>query len=306
MKPKICIVLLNWNGAKDSIECIKSLKKISYTNLEILVIDNNSEKNDKIFLTEELKRYNISIIYNDSNVGFSEGNNIGINKAMKEDFEFVLLLNNDTVVELDFLEPLLNIFSKYDDVGIAAPQINYYDDKNKIWSKGGNISRIRGSGFAYSDDIESDKKEDDKSVSFVSGCCMLIKKDLFKKIGLFDEKFYLYVEDTDFCYRTIQAGYKIYVSYDSKIYHKISGSTKVNLNQLPLYYVTRNRLYFAKKNLHYFYFFTLLYLIISMLFKSILWVVIGKSSNLLSIKNAFYDFYKGNMGKTDHNKFKEK
>jgi len=218
--------------------------------------------------------------------------------------DYFLLLNNDTIVEPNFIQPLLDVFEKEKNAGIAAPQINYFYEPEKIWTAGGKISRVRGSGFAYSDRIESKIKPDNKSVTFVSGCCMLIKKEVFEKIGLFDEKFFLYVEDADLCYRTTHAGYKIIVNNHSKILHKVSSSTKENLSLLPIYYVTRNRLYFAKKNFPKFFVLTLFYIIFSMSIKSIYWILNNNSKNILMIIKAFKDFFSKRMGKSNSLSFK--
>lgn len=299
--PKVVIIILNWNGYDDTVECINSIKSISYDNYRIVLVDNGSESDE----IEKLLDYSseIQLIKSKINLGFSGGNNLGINYSLELGADFTLLLNNDTIVEPDFLEPLIQVFQNNNQVGIAAPQINYYSQKNKIWTSGGKISKLRGSGFAYSDEIDNGIRKGNKVVSFVSGCCMLISNEIFKKVGLFDEIFFLYVEDADFCVKTIKAGYKIFVSNDSKIYHKIGSSAGKDTAPLPLYYVTRNRLYFTKKQFGKVYYFTFMYLLISMTYKAILWILKGKRENICSVLNAFYDFYQDNLGKTNHSKF---
>ena len=230
-------------------------------------------------------------------MGFAGGNNVGINKALNDNADYVLLINNDTVVKPDFLKILVSKMRFDKDIGIVAPQINYYDNPDKIWSAGGKIKKIRSSGFARGDIYEKDISANDRFVDFVSGCCMLIKKEVFQKVGLFDEKFFLYVEDTDFCYRVRKAGYKIFVVSSSKIFHKIHKSTQNELQTIPLYYTTRNRLYLAKKNFPIFLFFTLLYISSSMFIKSIFWLLLGKLKNISSIQRAFKDFFRGKMGR---------
>jgi GT2 family glycosyltransferase len=121
---------------------------------------------------------------------------------------------------------------------------------------------------------------------------------------VFDDNFFLYVEDADLCYRTTQAGYKIIVSHNSKIYHKVSSSTKENLSLLPLYYVTRNRLYFANKSFSFIFFLTLIYISFSMLIKILYWLLNDKSKNVLIILNAFKDFFNKEMGKSNSIRFK--
>lgn len=300
----IYVVILNWNGYDDTSECIYSLLNINYSNCKIVVVDNGSSKDDCSLLKKNFPE--IIVLRSETNLGFTGGNNLGIEYAMKMNPDYILLLNNDTVVEPNFIEPLLEVFQKNSEAGIAAPQINYFTEPKKIWTEGGKISKIRGSGFAYSERNDYGKIMDDKEVSFVSGCCMLIKKEVFEKVGVFDDNFFLYVEDADLCYRTTQVGYKIIVSHNSKIYHKVSSSTKENLSLLPTYYVTRNRLYFSKKNFGSRYYFTLTYLVMAMIFKSLIWFLIGDKKNIPTVIKAFKDFFNNKMNANDFNPVKIK
>lgn len=296
LQPRINIVTLNWNGFEDTSELLESLFRITYPNFRIIVIDNNSE-NDEAMKLENIYLGKARIIKNKKNLGFAGGNNVGIKYSLEEEADYILLINNDTVVNPDFLEILVSKMLTDERIGIVAPRINYYDEPQKIWSDGGRISSLRGSGFANSDKIETEVDCLDREVSFVSGCCMLIKCEVFLKIGLFDENYFLYLEDADLCLRAIRAGFKIYIVPTSKIFHKVNSSTKVNNSSLPLYYTTRNRLYFKRKNFINSFYITVSYLVISILIKSIVWFVIGKSNNITSVYNGFKDFFDGNMGK---------
>lgn len=299
--PRVSIVIVNWNGDLDTRECIASLQKINYKNYEIVLVDNGSIIDN--FSEFEKTLSNIKLLRSEKNLGFSGGNNIGINYALANNVDYILLLNNDTTVKPDFLEPLLKKFLDEKEVGIVAPMINYYGEPQRVWTVGGRISRIRGSGFADSNILESKITYTDKEVSFVSGCCMLIHKDVLKRIGLFDENYFLYTEDTDFCYRVKKAGYKIYVTTQSKIFHKVNKSTKKNLPSLPLYYTTRNRLYFSRKNFRNYFPLTLFYISTTMLLKCIFWFVNGNPKNILTVVKAFNDFFSHKMYGVDHYTF---
>ena len=299
-QPVVYIVILNWNGYKDTSELLESLFKITYGNYKIIVVDNNSIQEE----VEKLKanyENQIQIIYSKYNLGFAGGNNVGIKSSLDQNADFILLLNNDTVVEKGFLEPLINKFNAEDQAGIVAPQINYFSQPKRIWSAGGKISKVRGSGFAISNKLDNEIPQTDRYVDFVSGCCMLIKAQVFKRVGLFDEKFFLYVEDTDLCFRVKKAGYRIFVTPQSKIFHKVNSSTKNDFSVLPLYYTTRNRLYFSKKNFPFYYYLTLLFISLTMLFKGILWFITGQFKNVKAVLNAFTDFFLDRMGKTGYN-----
>ena len=295
--PSVVIIILNWNSCDDTEECLKSLEKVIYKSFTIIVVDNGSDNTDCLALKSKFPK--IELIVSKENLGFTGGNNLGIEYAKKNNPDYILLLNNDTTVEPDFINHLLLVFYKHKNVGIAAPLINYYYEPGKIWSEGGKVSRIRGSGFANSIHHIEKARFNDKSVSFVSGCCMLIKAKILDEIGLFDDNYFLYIEDVDFCKRVIDGGYGIFVSNQSRIYHKVSSSTNKSFSQLPLYYATRNRLYFAKKNFPKTYLLTFLYLSISMWVKKIYWKFKGKQNYIFIVRKAFNDFREGKMGKRE-------
>ncbi len=304
MRLQVQIIILNWNGYSDTSELLDSLKLINTPEIKIIVVDNHSFGNDVGLLENNYKGY-IQILKNDLNLGFAGGNNIGIKKALESNSNFILLINNDTIVESNFLSVLLDSFKLNEKLGIIAPQINYYNEPKKVWSAGGKISKIRGSGFAITNKLENELAQTDRYVEFVSGCCMLIKKEVFQTVGLFDENYFLYLEDTDLCHRVNKAGYKIVVTPKSKIFHKVNKSTQNNYSTLPLYYTTRNRLYFAKKNFSETFIFTFLYILISMLLKSIYWIVTGRTKNIITVKNAILDFIGFRMGKRTNKFYRE-
>ena len=154
MLPKVEVIILNWNGVSDTLDCLASLKKVNYKNFEVIVVDNNSSGNDVEIIENKFGDFAKEIIVNSANLGFSGGNNVGIKYALGNNAEYVLLLNNDTVVEPDLLDVLLEKIESNIQIGIVAPQINYFDEPNKIWTEGGKISKLRGAGCADSDRIE--------------------------------------------------------------------------------------------------------------------------------------------------------
>jgi len=292
----IYIIIINYNGIEDTMALLASIKKLQVKKINLIIVDNHSCGNDSAILNE-YQGCELKIIELFENLGFSGGNNLGLKLALKEHADYILLLNNDTIVEPDFLRVLVDKFDKYPDIGIVSPQINYYSEPNKIWSAGGKISWLRGSGF--SDSEEKVKTQNDRFVDFVSGCCMLIKSEVFKKIGLLDENYFLYIEDTDFCQRTRRKGYKILVTSDCKIYHKVSSSTARVNTQLPLYYTTRNRLYFSKKHFPVRFYISFSYIFFVMFIKSICWGFSGKTGNVRAVFFSFRDFLLGKVGKTE-------
>lgn len=297
MNPKITIVILNWNGYEDTTECITSLQKVKYDNHQIVVVDNGSDAEEFNKLKNNF--LHIEVLRSDVNLGFTGGNNLGIKHSLEKKADYILLLNNDTTVEPNFIETLLKVFEKEPKAGIVAPIINYFNEQNKIWSAGGKIDKLRGAGISKPASISKEDATSEFKVEFVSGCCMLIDSNVLNEIGLFDENYFLYSEDTDLCYRVNRNNREIYVAKDALIYHKTKSSTKAELSALALYYETRNRLYFVKKNISSFLVFTFLYICVSMILKGIIWLINGKNENIKAVYFAIKDFLNNKMGKTD-------
>ena len=248
-KPLVYIILINWNGLEDTLECLESLRKIAYPNFRVIVVDNGSKDNQAEIIKEKFPE--IKLIKNKQNMGYVIANNQGIELALKRSADYILLLNNDTVVERNFLDILIKYAEQSKNVGILSPKILYYDF-NKIWSVGGKIlpggiTILTGKGKDHNcyttEVIETD---------FVSGCAMLIKRSVIETIGFLDPIYFAYFEDADFCLRAKNFGYKIVVIPKSVIYHKKSSSSGIRgsfrkLSPLQYYLLTRNQILFIKK-----------------------------------------------------------
>ncbi len=221
---KVAIVILNWNNFEDTKECLDSLKKIDYPNYEVIVVDNGSEDGS----AEKIARAfpHIKLIRNRENLGFAEGNNVGIKEALKDGPSYILLLNNDTVVDGNMLSKLVGSFESDTSVGIAGPKIYYYGQTNIIWSAGVRYDRIfmRPLFIGYREK-DSDRFSKLKNVDEVSACAMLIRKEVIEKIGYLDEKFFTTAEDSEYCIRAKMAGYRIFFIPEAKVWHKVSSST---------------------------------------------------------------------------------
>lgn len=293
--PSVFIIIVNWNGYRDTLECVESLYKINYKNYKVILIDNGSDTNEIDAITDKFP--STVLIKSNANLGFSGGNNLGIEFSIQSGAEYVLLLNNDTIVEVDFLNHLVGNIIQNDKVVIAVPKINYHSNPQTIWYGGGFISKIRGSGFTLGEGKFEGSYNKNKFVTFATGCCLLIETRVIKQIGTLDESYFLYLEDVDYCLRVISAGYKILYVADSKIYHKVSVSTKKNNALLPLYYVTRNRFYLTKKSLSYYFYLTFPTILIIFIIKSLYWALTGQTEKIKIVKKAIDDFLKKKMGK---------
>ena len=244
--PKVTIIILNWNGKEDTIECLESLKHITYPNYEILLVDNGSTDGSVECFRE---RYpGMEIIETGENLGFAEGNNVGFRRAMDEGADYVLLLNNDTVVDPEFLGELVKVAEGDERIGIVGAINYYYDKPEKIWFCGGKINfwnaKVHGIGV---NEMEKGQYDRIREVDYVAGSCFLIEKEVIKIVGILDHEYFAFWEETDLCVRAHKAGYKVVYVPKAKIWHKVSSTAK-KISGLSEYYITRNRFLFMKKN----------------------------------------------------------
>lgn len=246
----VSIILLNWNGYNDTIECIESLQKITYPNYEIVVVDNASKGDD----VERLRtRYGsvVRIIQNDANLGFAEGNNVGVRDVLARGVsQYVLFLNSDTIVESNFLDRLVAKAESNPKIGLVGPEIRYYYDRDKTHSRGGIIDLYTGWHFVGGTYHQSRYRDDSQFVlDFYSGCAVMIRTDLLKRLGGFDPQYFYYVEDVDLGYRVRRAGYLVASESTAVIYHKEGASVGGNTaNPLTAFYQTRNTILFIRKH----------------------------------------------------------
>lgn len=235
----ISIILVNYNGAMDTIECIRSIRRSSGIEYRIIVVDNASTDDSVVKLNEE-NNNTFELLIAKENRGFSSGNNIGINRALELGTDYILLLNNDTLIESDTIQKLVDGLRNYKDCGITVGKILFENDRNKIWYAGGEFNCKTARAWHWHCTEQDDlTPETDTKVTFATGCCMCIPVEVINKVGLMDESFFLYHEDVDYCLRVSRAGYQIMYIPDARIYHKVSSSTGGN-SKMAQYYKTRN------------------------------------------------------------------
>ncbi|OGC22155.1 hypothetical protein A3J90_02175 [candidate division WOR-1 bacterium RIFOXYC2_FULL_37_10] len=299
MQPKVTIIILNWNQEKDTMECLNSIANITYVNYGIILVDNGSKDGSPDNIHKKFP--DIEIIRNTYNVGFAEGNNIGIRRALELKNDFILLLNNDTVLEPEFLDVLVNLAINSES-GISSPKTMFYHNREKIWFVGGGYLPIIKKPFHYYyNQKDIGQVENIKEIEWVSGCCMLIKKAVFEKIGLLDSDYFNNYEDVDFCKRAQMAGFKIMIVPKAKIYHKFAASMGGKFSPFYTYFRTRNNLLFFKKTKQF------IPLILNLLIFSCYSILESfKNYNFQSIKATFvaiFDFFAGRYGKGSAEEF---
>ncbi len=225
-KDKVAVVVLNWNGAKDTEKCVASLLKQGYKNFHIIIVDNGSSDNS-IQILNKLAKANpdkISVLKNSRNLGFAGGVNVGIRYALENKYGSVALLNNDAVAEKSWLSSLVQELSKKPKVGIVTGLLLHSDGKTIDGS--GEVYTIWGMHFPRSRNEAAANAPDSGYVFGGTGGGSLYRASLFKDIGLFDETFFLYYEDVDVNFRAQLAGWKVFYTKKAVAYHKRGASSK--------------------------------------------------------------------------------
>ena len=253
---KVAIIIVNWKQYELTKSCLSTLKSSKFNDFQIILIDNESNQKELNDLKNQFDQ--VKTFTSEKNLGFTGANNIGINYAIKNQFEYVMLLNNDTEIDKNFINPLLKAFQKYNKLGAVQPVImNFYQNK-KVWNAGGNLNKF----FGYTSVIKKPKYVNRK-IDWITGGCILIKTEVIKKVGLLDENFFAYYEDVDWSIRIKKAGYDLAVVKSSLIYHHGSKASKNESSEGTLspfvhYLNIRNHIFLLRKNKDIFNFFGIL------------------------------------------------
>ena len=237
-KSLISIIVLNYNAGELLLNCIDSLKKSTYQNIEILVVDNISSDDSHTKCKKQFP--DIKLIQNRKNLGYCGGNNVGIKEAKGE---FIVILNPDTIVEENWLDEMFNAFNEFGD-GLYQPKIISLNESDIIQSTG-NMIHVFGFGFARDKGKKIiEKKEEIEKIGYASGTCLFTTKKVLEKVGLLDEFLFLYHDDLDLGWRAAQIGINSYYVPESKIFHAESYSLKWSAKKF--YWLERNRKYCLK------------------------------------------------------------
>jgi GT2 family glycosyltransferase len=300
MKPRIFVVILNWNGWMDTFECIKAIQNSTVKDfvVETIVVDNAStdesvEKISKTFANR------IVLLKNKENLGYAGGNNIGIKYALEQGADYVCILNNDTVLHKNIFVDLLESFNRHLKAGIASPKMyfspgyEFHKDRYKkdelgsvIWYAGGDLdwANVYGTNHGV-DQVDTGQFEEDRVTDFASGACLFGKREVFEKVGLFNEKYFLYLEDTDLSQRVKRAGYEVWYLAKPKLWHKVSQGSAIG-SQLNDYFIHRNRLVFGMQ-------YASLRAKIALIRESLKFILSGRPWQ----RRGVVDFYLGKFGK---------
>jgi len=243
--PKTAVIVLNWNNKKDTSICLRSLEKLQ--EVEVVLVDNGSTDDSVGYFQENFP--NCTLLQTDYNLGYAGGNNVGISYALKQGFDYILILNNDTTVAPDILSHFLATFEKHPNAGILGGKI-YLMDRPDFFDHFGGFWKKRKVDFEY---VGFHQREDHTSfettqpLDYICGASMMVRREVFEAIGLLDPRFFLFCEETDFCFRARKAGFDVLFCPQAKIWHKGSASFTGGKPQAT-YFQWRNRLLWIEKN----------------------------------------------------------
>ncbi len=296
---KLAVILVNYNGKQYNEACIDSiLSGEGAWELKIFVVDNASADDSmqmlqKCYHGEE--RVQIALL--NKNYGFSRANNEGIRLAKQWGAEAVLLLNNDTEVEPDMISELAQCAMRHPDC-VIAPKIYYSDRRDVLWSAGGEVSpivrKVRHIGLNQKDTGQFDKE---RRIGFATGCCLLLPRAVIEKSGLLDERFFLYYEDTEYCFRLRKMGIDIWYCPRARLYHKVGASSKGADSPLCAYYIARNWLLCNRLHLRGRYPLFLFYYGINRTICCLLWLFRGKWALVQATWRGIRDHCKRRYGR---------
>jgi GT2 family glycosyltransferase len=245
--PKIAIIILNWNGLKDTIACIDSVSAIDYPHFEIILVDNGSTDGSVSVIRDRFPH--VHCIALERNLGFAAGNNVGIEYALKSGFDLILLLNNDTVVAPDLLHRFVDGFASEPQAGILGARIYLFSAKDTLDHLGGmwikKEAKMHLIGFREKDPTPLPSAL--IPLDYVCGACMIIKRSVFESIGMLEPRYFLYWEENDFCLRAKRAGFLCFSSPEARIWHKVSASI-VGGRPHATYFIWRGRLLWIERH----------------------------------------------------------
>lgn len=309
MDQRVCIIILNYQGWEDTLECLESVYQINYPHYDIILVDNASPdesitrirqfceeglKNGPIPLREyQVKDHHVEIpekisdglflLNCDKNYGFAEGNNIGISFALEHlKPDYLLFLNNDTVVDPAFLDLLVDQGDKNPKIGLLGPTVYDYNHPRRISVYGGYINLYTGvTSYPHRDEVETGQIPLLSELDYISGCCLLIKKGVLAEIGLFNPAYFLYYEDTELCFRAWRKGYQVVHVGKARVWHKVS---PLSISPTGIFYLTRNRFWFLREYSNYpqFIFFLVFFFAVLFSFHTLRYLIRGDVSSIRS------------------------
>ncbi len=276
--PLVSIVSINYDHPEVTCAMLESMRKVTYPNVEVIVVDNASPNDDPAIIKQKYPE--IVFIQSEKNLGFPGGNDLGIRQASGK---YIMLLNNDTEVVPGFLEPLVAKMENDPTIGIVSPKIKFFDPPQLLQYCGIspiNLLTIRSKGIGFNE-VDNGQYNIDTEQAYAHGAAMMLRREVIEKVGLMADIYFLYYEELDWCFRTRQTGYKIYYVHNSLIYHKESVSTG-RFSPLKTYYINRSRWLYMRRHV------TGFNLLLAVMYQTL--VSIPKNTLVYFIKGDFKNF----------------
>ena len=248
-RPHVTYVVVNWNQRQLTLDCLSSLREQRYPSFEVVLVDNGSVDGSAEAVEEAFPA--VTVIRNGANLGIAGANNVGIRRALATDTDYVFLLNNDTLVDPDMLAHLADAAEAEVDIGIAGPTMLYFDPPETIWCAGNGIDWRDGSTERLLDGMPLSAVEHAgiEDVDFITSCAACIKRRVFDDVGLMDERYFIYYDETDWFARAASAGWRsVHVPW-AHMWHKVSATMRP-ASPATTYYMVRNRVLFINKHFH--------------------------------------------------------
>lgn len=239
-QPSVVAVILNWNNLPDTLECVDSVMRSDYPNLDVLVVDNDSRDDPTANLTTRFP--SVRVLRTVKNLGYGGGNNCGLRDAIEHGAAYVLLLNNDAIVAQDMISKLVSIMEGDGRIALLTPRVFYYDRPAEVYWDGGTIDWEIGATPHDSRDLSLDGGI--MRSEWLDGCAMLVRSAAARDFGLLDERYFLYFEDTEWSLRAARRGWVNAVAPAAHAWHKVSRSTGGIANPAVRFYFVRNRYLF--------------------------------------------------------------
>ena len=223
--PTLFVIILNWNLPDETIACVESIQAGSYPGVKIVLVDSASSDASVARFRERFAD-SICVIENSENLGFAGGVNVGIRYALAHGARFLLFLNNDTTIDAAMIEHLISTICEHPRAGLVGPVIYYAEPPNRIWRIGDRCQRWLPLPIRFPDRKLASARHNPFRLDYITACGMLVRREVFEEIGSFDERYFMYFEDADFCQRARQAGYEIWCAPQAKMWHKVSLSAR--------------------------------------------------------------------------------
>lgn len=248
-KPKVAVVVLNWNGRHDTLACLASLQQVTYRPLQLIVVDNGSADNSVAAIRAAFP--GVDLVETGRNLGYAGGNNVGIRHALDNGADHVLLLNNDTEVDPGLVDAFVAAAARHPEAGAFGARIYFHAERQRLWWAGahwnGETARFEQVGENELD-ADGTRYASPAETPYACGCAMFLPAPRLREVGLLDDAYFLYFEETDWCYRARAAGHPSIVVPAARLWHKVSVSMGGEGSPLALYFLTRNKLLWARRH----------------------------------------------------------